>query len=111
VEVLVATAVLATALLAAVAAFSMASRVAGATRNDTVLSFLAQQKLAEIQVLGREELAPGTTAGDFGPEYRAYRWRVTAHEPDEQNVMRVDLTITAPEAGRKRDTRFSPAIF
>jgi type II secretion system protein I len=111
VEVLVATAVLATGLLAAVTAFSMASRVLGATRNDTLVSLLAQQKLAEIEVLGRDEIAPGRTTGDFGPDYPEYWWELMAHDPDERNVMRVDLTIIAPEAARAREIRFSTAIF
>jgi len=111
VEVLVATAVLATALLAALTAFSMASRVTGAARNDTLLSFLAQEKLAQIQLAGREELSPGTIAGDFGPDYPGYEWKLTFHEADDHNVIRIDLIIAAPEAGRIRETRFSTAVF
>jgi general secretion pathway protein I len=111
VEVLVATAVLTTALLAAVTAFSMAARVSGTARNDTLLSFLAQEKLAEVQSLTREELTPGTFAGDFGPEYPGYEWRLTLHSPDEQNVIQVDMVIAAPEAGRIRETWFSTALF
>ena len=111
VEVLVATAVLATALLAALTAFSMASRVTGAARNDTLLSFLAQEKLAEVHLLSKEELSPGTIAGDFGPDYPGYEWQLTFDEPDERNVIRVDLIIAALEAGRIRETRFSTAVF
>ena len=106
-----ATAVLAIGLLAAVTAFSMASRVAGAARNDTLLSFLAQTKLAEIQSLSREELLSTSAVGDFGPEHPNYEWEVTIHDPDDHNVIQVDLVITAPEAGRIRETRFSTAIF
>ncbi len=110
-EVLVATAVLATGLLAAATAFSMASRVIGAARNDTLVSFLAQGKLAEIEMLGRGERVPGRAAGDFGPDFPEYRWRLVAHEPDDRNLMRVDLIIIAPETGGAREIRFSTAIF
>jgi len=111
VEVLVAAAVLAIGLLAALTAFSMAARVTGASRNDTLLAFLAQEKLAEIQMLGRGGLKAGTTAGDFGPQHRQYLWQLTLHQPDERNLTRVDLVISAPETGRTRETRFSTAIF
>jgi len=111
VEVLVATAILATGLLAALTAFSMASRVTGAARNDTAITFLAQQKLAEIQLLGRQELPAGTTAGDFAPDFPQYEWEMTVSEPDELNVTRVHLAIVAPEAGRAREVWFSTAIF
>ena len=110
-EVLVATAVLATGLLAALTAFSMASRVTGASTNDTALALLAQQKLAEIQLLGRDGLTEGTTSGDFGPEFSDYVWELIVHQPDELNVIHVDLVISAPEAGRTRETWFSTAVF
>jgi len=111
VEVLVATAVLAIGLLAALTAFSMANRVTAVSSNDTVISFLGQQKLAEIQALGREQLRVGSTTGDFGPEFPQYVWRLTVHEPSDLNVVPVDLLISTTQAGRKRDTRFTTAVF
>lgn len=110
-EVLVATVVLGLGLIGALTAFSMASRVATASRNDTIISLLARQKLAETQLEGRNDLSPGTTAGDFGENYPGYRWQLTVGEPDELNVVEIHLAIFAPEAGRKRETRFSTAIF
>jgi len=111
VEVMVAIVVVALGLLAALTAFSMASRVTSASRNDTSLSLLAQEKLAEIRLLEREELTKGTTTGDFGPDYREHYWQLTIHEPDELNVVWIDLVIYAPEAGRTREVRLSTAIF
>jgi Tfp pilus assembly protein PilV len=111
VEVLVATAVVAIGLLAALTAFSMANRVVATSSNDTVISFLAQQKLAEIQVLGPQELQIGTTAGDFGPEFPQHLWTLTVHEPDDVNVVPVELMISTAEAGRNREIRFATAVF
>jgi type II secretion system protein I len=111
VEVLVAAVVLVIGLLAAFNAFSLAARVTGASRNDTLVAFLAQQKLAEIQVLARSGLQAGTTAGDFAPEHSQYTWQTTVGEPDDRNVRRVHLVISAPEMGRRREMRFSTAIF
>jgi prepilin-type N-terminal cleavage/methylation domain-containing protein len=111
VEVLVATALLATGLLGALTAFSMASRVMGVATNDTVLTLLAQEKLADIQVLGKEALAKAPTSGDFGPDHPEYQWEMLVHAPDELNLVAVDLVIYAPQAGGTRETWFSTSVF
>lgn len=111
VEVMVAIVVLSLGLLAALTAFSMASRVTSVSRNDTSLALLAQEKLAEIRLLDREELTSGTTTGEFGPDYVEHYWQLTIHDPDELNVVWVDVVIYAPEAGRTREVRLSTAIF
>ncbi len=111
VEVLVATAVLALGLVAALTAFSIASRVRAVSSNDTVVALLAQQKLAEVQVLGRAQLPAGTEQGDFGPEFSDYIWRLTVHEPNRLNVVPVDLMISTVEAGKERETRFTTQVF
>ena len=121
VEVLVATVVLAIGLVGALTAFSMAARVTGACTNDTTVSFLAQQKLAEIQARGSEQaggqvqdlspLTPGITTGNFAPAYPNYRWRMVVYRPDTIHLVQVDLTIYAPEAGKTRELRFNSAVF
>ena len=111
VEVLVATVLLALGLLGGLAAFSMATRASAASTNDTVIPLLAQAKLAEVQAVPRDELATGTTQGDFGDAYPGCRWELTIHPPDELHVVRVDLTIQARQSGRQRETTFSTAIF
>lgn len=110
VEVLVATALLAIGLLGALTAFSMAARVTGTSATDTTVSFLAQQKLAEIQALGKSQLPPGTSRGDFLPSDPEYSWQMTVYQPDELNVVRVDLTIYAGR-GKRHGLRFSTALF
>jgi general secretion pathway protein I len=111
VEVLVATAVLAIGLFGALTAFSMASRAAGVSRNDTIVTFLAHEKLAQIQLLGADEVSMGPQEGDFGDEYPGYEWELSVQKPDDLNVVRVDLLIIAPEAGRTRETWFSTSVF
>ena len=111
VEVMVAIVVLSLGLLAALTSFSMASRVTSASRNDTSLALLAQEKLAEIRLIERDELVMGTTTGEFGGDHVEHYWQLTIHEPDELNVIWVDVVIYAPEAGRTREVRLSTAIF
>jgi prepilin-type N-terminal cleavage/methylation domain-containing protein len=111
VEVLVATVVLAIGLLGALTAFSMAARVAGTSNNDTVLPFLAQEKLAEIEALGSFGIAEAETSGDFGPAHPEYKWELIIHDPDERNLVNVDLVITAQESGKNRESWFSTTVF
>lgn len=106
-----ATSVLAIGLLGALTAFSMAARVTGISTNDTIVSFLAHQKLAEAQVLGPEQLTPGTTTGSFEPTYPDYSWELTVSQPDALNVVPVHLTIYAPEGGKTRAYQFATALF
>lgn len=111
VEVLVATLILALGLLGALTAFSMASRATGASTNDTMLAFLAQEKLTEIQLLGVDRLGDLEKSGDFGPEHPEYEWEMLIGSPDDRNLVTVDLVIAAPEAGRRRETVFSTIVF
>ena len=111
VEVLVATVILALGLLGALTAFSMASRATGASTNDTMLTFLAQEKLAEIQLLRADRLADQDTSGDFGPEHPQYEWEMFIGKPDDRNLVTVDLVIAVPEAGGRRETLFSTIVF
>src|SRR5512140_2623628 len=89
IEVLVATVILALGLIGALTAFSLASRASGASRNDTVLPMLAEQKLSELKTFPRDELKAGTYEGDFGEEHPGYTWSMTIGTPDERHVITV----------------------
>jgi len=112
VEVLVATVILAIGLLGALTAFSTASRVTGRSAQDTAVTLLAQEKLADVMIdLQAGELASGVTSGDFGHDRPGYRWRLVVTPPDEYRVSRVRLTIYARGAGRRHETVFETAVF
>ncbi len=111
IEVLVATVILAIGLLAALSAFSMAARASGASRNDTIVPLLAEEKLAEVQTTPRDQLEPGESSGDFGDEYPGYSWEMQIAKPDELHRVRVDVIIHARQSGRTRDATFSTIIF
>jgi type II secretion system protein I len=111
VEVLVATVILATGLLGALTAFSMATRVSAVSNDDTLLVYLAEAKLTEIQLLGREGLPASGARGDFGPAHPEYEWQLLVDKPDKRNVVRVDLVISFPEVGRIREVSFSTNAF
>ena len=112
VEVLVATVIIAIGLLGALTAFSMASRVTAVSTHDTLVSVLAQQRLAEIRALAMsDELPEGQSSGDFGDQHPGYSWRVAVSAHDDLNVRRVELRIYAPRPGTPRETRFTTEVF
>ncbi len=112
VEVLVATSIIAIGLLGALTAFSMASRVTAASTYDTIVSALAQQRLAEVRALALSDLLPeGESEGDFGDEHPGCSWRIVVGRPDEMHVRRVDVIISAPRSGKTHETRFTTSLF
>jgi len=111
VEVLVATAVVALGLVGALTAFTMAGRVSGSSRNDTIIPLLAEQKLSELKALPRDELVAGQESGDFGQDYPGFSYEVTVSEPDDSNVVRVELVIHAREMGHAREVAYATDLF
>lgn len=112
VEVLVATVIIAIGLLGALTAFSMASRVTAVSTHDTLVSTLAQQRLAEIRALALSDQLPGgQSSGDFGGKHPGYSWRVTVSAPDDMHIRRVDVIIYAPGHAKRRETRFTTEVF
>ena len=111
VEVLVATVVLATGLLAGLAAFSIANRSSGASRNDTVVPMLAERKLSEVAATPRDDLVAGTSKGDFGEEFPTYTYDLKVSPEDDLHVVRVELVIHAKEMGGTRNVTYATALF
>ena len=110
VEVLVATVLVALGLVGALTTFSVANRASLASRNDTLIPELAEMKLSELRAQPWDEL-PGTQSGDFGEDYPGFTWRTTVQDPDENNMLKVDLVIHTKEAGRAREVEFTTAFF
>ncbi len=110
VEVLIATVLVALGLVGVLTTFSVANRASMASRNDTLIPQLAEQKLSELRAMSWDEL-PGTQSGDFGADYPGYSWDATVQQPDENNVLKVDLVIHTLEGGRKRDVEYATEFF
>ncbi len=106
-----ATVILALGLIGALAAFSLASRATGASRNDTIVPLLAEQKLSELKSFPRDELKAGAYEGDFGGDYPGYTWSLTLDEPDDRHVVTVTLVIHSLEMGHTRDETFATQLF
>jgi general secretion pathway protein I len=99
-EVMIAVAVIAIALVTMIGAQAQSVDIAAIARFDTDAALLAQHQLTEL-LLAREE-SMGSDQGDFGDDYPAYGWRTEVMELGEDEVgfkgsgyqlVAIDLTV------------------
>ncbi|MFZ3044857.1 MAG: prepilin-type N-terminal cleavage/methylation domain-containing protein [Desulfatirhabdiaceae bacterium] len=104
-EILISLSVLAIALSAIWKLHSQTLSMNEMIRFRTLSPFLAQQKLAELEM--QPDLNMISNQGDFGPDYPGYIWKFTV-EPIQSNEWkkmntdfhRLDLVIMDPRAGQ-----------
>ncbi len=71
-EVMVATAIIAMALVAALGSQSQSVSLASEAKFATTVAFLAQRKMAEVEAQKPADLT--SDSGDFGEDFPGYRW-------------------------------------
>lgn len=97
-EVMIATAIIAIALVAALGSQSQSVSLANEAKFSTTVAFLAQKKMAELEAEDLEELRSDT--GDFGEDFPGYRWEsevgdatLEGFEKVSDHVKRIRLTV------------------
>ena len=97
-EVMIATAIVAIALVAALGSQSQSVSLANEAKLTTTAAFLVQSKMAELETIDVEELV--SDAGDFGEDFPDYRWEsevsdvtVEGFETLTDHVKRITLTV------------------
>ena len=99
-EVMVAMAILAIALVAVLTLQTQSISMANEARLATTASMLAQSKVAEID---SEIVRAETSFGDFGEDFPNYRWEVTTTDTNFKYLEKIDLTVTWKEAVLTRE--------
>lgn len=101
-EVMVAMAIIAIALVAVLGSQSQSLSLASETKFTTTAAFLAQSKMAEIETGNPHELA--SDQGDFGEDFPGYQWEVKVSSvafAGEENISdylkQIDLSIYREE--------------
>lgn len=96
---MVALAILAITLMAVLDSQSASISRACEAKFSTSASFLAQQKMAEIEMTKARDLS--SDSGDFGDDYPGYSWNLTVEDPSfdtlenvEDHLKQLDLTIS-----------------
>jgi general secretion pathway protein I len=101
-EVMVAIAILAIALVAVLRSQAHTVFVAGEARLSTTASLLAQSKLAEI-----ESNRQDSTQGDFGEDFPNYSWETSIRKTELKQLREVILTIKWQEQSLTREYKVS----
>ena len=103
-EVMIAVAVIAIALVTLLGSQSQSVSIATISRQNVTASFLAQQKLAELESTPFDELYSGD--GDFEGDFSLYRWKTEVDilsgdeigiEGADNMLKTVDLSISVGE--------------
>jgi general secretion pathway protein I len=96
VEVMVALAVLAIALVAVVQSVAHSTHTIGGLRDRTLAAWLADNIIVELQVSGAWEIGTETDTREFAR--RTWPYSVTIQETQFEAVRRVDVTVFAPQS-------------
>jgi len=91
-EVMIAMAILAIALVAVYQSQSQSISMAGGSRFLTTASLLAQSRMVEIDAADPREVAAGN--GDFGEDFPDYRWQVEIGDTEIDVLKKISLTVT-----------------
>ncbi|MCE5265167.1 MAG: type II secretion system minor pseudopilin GspI [Deltaproteobacteria bacterium] len=91
-EVMIAMAILAIALVTVYQSQSQSVSMAGDSRFLTTASLLAQGRMAEIDAADPREIATGS--GDFGEAFPDYQWKVEIGDTEIDILKKVTLTVT-----------------
>ncbi|MDY6951748.1 MAG: prepilin-type N-terminal cleavage/methylation domain-containing protein [Thermodesulfobacteriota bacterium] len=117
-EVMIALAIIAIALVAALGSQSQSVSLANEAKFTTTVTLLAQGKMAELEVKEAKELM--SDGGDFGEDFPGYRWEsvitdlaMEGFEDASKHVKRIDLTVSWGDDDRYQYSltfyRFVPA--
>ena len=104
-EVMIALAIIAIALVAALGSQSQSVSLANEAKFTTTVTLLAQGKMAELEAMDAKDLI--SDGGDFGEDFPGYRWEsvitdlaMEGFEEASQHVKRIGLTVSWGEDDR-----------
>jgi general secretion pathway protein I len=90
-EVLIAMAILAIALVAVFQSQSQSISMVSQSRFVTTASLLARSKMAGLEAAYRGTISPGS--GNFGDDYPGYSWKVTVTDTDRDTIKKIEVTV------------------
>ena len=99
-EVLIALAIIAIVLITCVRAQNQSIRLHQLSRDMTIATILARQKMGEIELAGFPEL--GEEEGDFGDTFPGFTWKTVVSMTPFEEARRTDLSVIWKEGTRER---------
>lgn len=99
-EVLIALAIIAIVLITCVRAQNQNIRLHQLSRDITIATILARQKMGEIEIAGFPEL--GENEGDFEDTFPRFTWKTTVSMTPFEEARRIDLSVLWKEGTWER---------
>jgi general secretion pathway protein I len=91
-EVMIAMAILAIALVAVFQSQSQSISMEGNSRFLTTASLLAQSRMAEVEAMGLDNII--TNSGDFGDQFPDYTWNLEVKDTENEYMKKIEVTVT-----------------
>jgi general secretion pathway protein I len=108
-EVMVAVAILAIALVAILKANVQSLDTLVETRERTTVSLLAASKMAEIEAVGAADWSE--FQGDFGDDYPGFTWQVETAPTEVERLIRVTVTVRPREGAQGSEVQIEELMF
>jgi len=99
-EVMIAMAILAIALVAVYRSQSQSIAMAGDSHFLTTASLLAQGKMAQLDAIGSRP-----ESGDFGKDFPDYRWQVTIEDTEIKLIKKFVVTVVNRQLTKRNEYR------
>lgn len=94
-EVMVALAIIATALVTLLGSHLISLNLAQKNKEQTMQSLLARQKLEESFITPFDSLQ--NDSGDFGPAHPEYKWELEVENADVENLKKITIIVQSSE--------------
>ena len=107
-EVMVALAIIATALVTLLGSHLMSLNLAQKHKEQTLAAMLARQKMEENLTVPFDSLV--TDSGDFGPAHPEYKWELEVAEADIDNLKKVRILVRLPGSEFALDTLVARSV-
>ena len=91
-EVMIAMAILAIALVAVFQSQSQSISMESNSRFLTTASLLAQSRMAEVEAMGPENII--ANSGDFGDQFPDYTWRIEVKDTENEFMKKIEVAVT-----------------
>jgi general secretion pathway protein I len=113
VEVLAAMLLIAIVLPAVMQGITLATKAGSTARARTEAAGLGQSKLAELVATGQWQ--DGSLAGDFSPDWPAYRWEATTQAWSQDTagagLQEIDLRVIWMARGQEESVTLSTLVY
>ena len=107
-EVMVALAIIATALVTLLGSHLISLNLAQKHKEQTMETLLARQKMEESLIASFDSLQ--SDFGDFGPTYPEYEWELEVENADVENLKKLRIIVKSSEGEMRLEAMVARSV-